>query len=134
MRRLRTVRCTLQDGRKKSGRPRMHQLRGVHCRMPRQGHFVEGLVAVCAPQRNGRRAAVRLTLKRHAAPRAAGHALCGSPPRRAVMQYARHLFFGIQNKYLTYSSFIHTIKYGQTLSAEDYGFPVDSYGLIMVGE
>lgn len=26
------------------------------------------------------------------------------------------------------------IKYGQTLSVEDYGFPVDSYGLIMVDE
>ena len=26
------------------------------------------------------------------------------------------------------------IKYGQTLSAEDYGFPVDEYGLIMVDE
>ncbi len=25
-----------------------------------------------------------------------------------------------------------TIKYGTTLSAEDYGFPVDSYGLLMV--
>ncbi len=25
-----------------------------------------------------------------------------------------------------------TIKYGETLCAEDYGFPVDSYGLIMV--
>ena len=25
-----------------------------------------------------------------------------------------------------------TIRYGQTLSVEDYGFPVDSYGLIMV--
>lgn len=25
-----------------------------------------------------------------------------------------------------------TIKYGTTLSAEDYGFPVDSYGLIAV--
>ena len=25
-----------------------------------------------------------------------------------------------------------TLKYGTTLSAEDYGFPVDSYGLIMV--
>lgn len=24
------------------------------------------------------------------------------------------------------------IRYGQTLSVEDYGFPVDSYGLIMV--
>ena len=27
-----------------------------------------------------------------------------------------------------------TIKYGQTLTAEDYGFPVDSYGLLMVDE
>ena len=27
-----------------------------------------------------------------------------------------------------------TLKYGQTLSAEDYGFPVDSYGLLMVDE
>lgn len=26
------------------------------------------------------------------------------------------------------------IMYGQTLSIEDYGLPVDSYGLIMVGE
>lgn len=25
-----------------------------------------------------------------------------------------------------------TLRYGQTLSLEDYGFPVDSYGLIMV--
>lgn len=25
-----------------------------------------------------------------------------------------------------------TLKYGTTLSAEDFGFPVDSYGLIMV--
>lgn len=25
-----------------------------------------------------------------------------------------------------------TLRYGQTLSVEDYGFPVDSYGLIMV--
>lgn len=25
-----------------------------------------------------------------------------------------------------------TIKYGTTLSAEDYGFPVDSYGFLMV--
>lgn len=27
-----------------------------------------------------------------------------------------------------------TITYGHTLSVEDYGLPVDSYGLIMVGE
>lgn len=31
-------------------------------------------------------------------------------------------------------SMYDTIRYGQTLSAEDYGFPVDSYGLIMVDE
>lgn len=27
-----------------------------------------------------------------------------------------------------------TIRYGETLSAEDLGFPVDSYGLLMVDE
>lgn len=27
-----------------------------------------------------------------------------------------------------------TLRYGQVLSIEDYGFPVDSYGLIMVDE
>ena len=27
-----------------------------------------------------------------------------------------------------------TLRYGQVLSVEDYGFPVDSYGLIMVDE
>ena len=27
-----------------------------------------------------------------------------------------------------------TLKYGQTLCAQDYGFPVDSYGLIMVDD
>ena len=32
------------------------------------------------------------------------------------------------------NALVETIKYGQTLSAEDFGFPVDSYGLIMVGE
>ena len=34
----------------------------------------------------------------------------------------------------TNSLAFENIKYGQSLSAEDYGFPVDSYGLIMVGE
>ena len=29
---------------------------------------------------------------------------------------------------------IDTLRYGETLSAEDLGFPVDSYGLLMVGE
>ena len=29
---------------------------------------------------------------------------------------------------------LDTLKYGDTLSAEDLGFPVDSYGLLMVGE
>ena len=29
---------------------------------------------------------------------------------------------------------IDTIKYGQELSAEDLGFPVDSYGLLMVDD
>ena len=29
---------------------------------------------------------------------------------------------------------LDTLKYGDTLSAEDLGFPVDSYGLLMVDE
>ena len=32
------------------------------------------------------------------------------------------------------TALVETIKYGQTLCAEDFGFPVDSYGLIMVSE
>lgn len=32
------------------------------------------------------------------------------------------------------NALLDTMKYGQTLSAEDFGFPVDSYGLIMVDE
>ena len=30
--------------------------------------------------------------------------------------------------------FMDTLRYGETLSAEELGFPVDSYGLLMVGE
>ena len=30
--------------------------------------------------------------------------------------------------------FTETLMYGSTLTAEDYGFPVDSYGLLMVDE
>ena len=33
-----------------------------------------------------------------------------------------------------YDKMVDTIEYGDTLSAEDLGFPVDSYGLIVVGE
>ena len=32
------------------------------------------------------------------------------------------------------NALVETVKYGQTLCAEDFGFPVDSYGLIMVDE
>ena len=32
------------------------------------------------------------------------------------------------------NALVETMKYGQTLCAEDFGFPVDSYGLIMVDE
>ena len=32
------------------------------------------------------------------------------------------------------NNLVENIKYGQTLCAEDLGFPVDSYGLIMVDE
>ena len=34
----------------------------------------------------------------------------------------------------TNEDFTETLMYGDTLSAEDLGFPVDSYGLLMVGE
>ncbi len=33
-----------------------------------------------------------------------------------------------------YDAMMDTIEYGDTLSAEDLGFPVDSYGLIVVDE
>lgn len=33
-----------------------------------------------------------------------------------------------------YEDMVDTIQYGETLSAEDLGFPVDSYGLIVVDE
>ncbi len=33
-----------------------------------------------------------------------------------------------------YDVMVDTLQYGDTLSAEDLGFPVDSYGLIVVGE
>mgnify|MGYP006988851655 CR=1 FL=1 len=35
---------------------------------------------------------------------------------------------------LTNEDLMDTLKYGDTLSAEDLGFPVDSYGLLMVDE
>lgn len=33
-----------------------------------------------------------------------------------------------------YDDMTDTLRYGNTLSAEDLGFPVDSYGLIAVGD
>ena len=33
-----------------------------------------------------------------------------------------------------YDAMMDTIEYGDTLSAEELGFPVDSYGLIVVDE
>ena len=35
---------------------------------------------------------------------------------------------------ITDDDLMDTLKYGDTLSAEDLGFPVDSYGLLMVDE
>ena len=32
------------------------------------------------------------------------------------------------------TDFVDALMYGQTLSAEDLGFPVDSYGLLMVDD
>lgn len=36
--------------------------------------------------------------------------------------------------YENYDNMLDTLQYGESLSAEDLGFPVDSYGLIMVDE
>jgi len=36
--------------------------------------------------------------------------------------------------FATNDDIMDTLKYGDTLSAEDLGFPVDSYGLLMVDE
>ena len=33
-----------------------------------------------------------------------------------------------------YADFVDTLMYGEALSAEDLGFPVDSYGLLMVDD
>ena len=42
--------------------------------------------------------------------------------------------FSIGGMVLTNDDILDTLKYGDTLSAEDLGFPVDSYGLLMVDE
>lgn len=41
------------------------------------------------------------------------------------------LMFGVVNNN---DDLLDTLKYGNTLSAEELGFPVDSYGLLMVDE
>lgn len=55
------------------------------------------------------------------------------PKLRAVCAISLLLFstttFGIATMN---DDIVDTIKYGDTLSAEDLGFPVDSYGLLMV--
>lgn len=57
------------------------------------------------------------------------------PKLRAVCAAALLLFstltFGVA---VNDEDLMDTIRYGETLSAEDLGFPVDSYGLLMVGE
>ena len=35
---------------------------------------------------------------------------------------------------VTNDDLMDSLKYGESLSAEDLGFPVDSYGLLMVDE
>ena len=39
--------------------------------------------------------------------------------------------FGIA---VTNDDLMDTLRYGETWSAEDFGFPVDSYGLLMVDD
>ena len=57
------------------------------------------------------------------------------PILKAVCAFALILFssftFGIMNND---SELVDTLRYGDTLSAEDLGFPVDSYGLLMVDD
>ena len=53
--------------------------------------------------------------------------------RRARAACAAFLIFFSAAFYVADDSYIlDTLQYGETLSAEDLGFPVDSYGLIMV--
>ena len=40
----------------------------------------------------------------------------------------------VKTIYENYDVMMDTLQYGETLSAEDLGFPVDSYGLIAVDE
>lgn len=52
---------------------------------------------------------------------------------KIVASIALFAFLGTCTGIISMNSDISdTLKYGTTLSAEDYGFPVDSYGLIMV--
>ena len=54
---------------------------------------------------------------------------------KAICALALFMFFsgtfGIINND---SEFLDSLKYGDTLTAEDLGFPVDSYGLLMVDD
>ena len=49
----------------------------------------------------------------------------------AIFLFVSSLSLGLA---LTNEDLTDTLKYGNTLSAEDLGFPVDSYGLLMVDE
>lgn len=57
------------------------------------------------------------------------------PVLKAVCAFSLLLFstltFGIM---ANDSDLVDTLRYGETLSAEDLGFPVDSYGLLMVDD
>ena len=57
------------------------------------------------------------------------------PAMKAVCALMLFMFaimsFGIMENY---DDMTDTLRYGNTLSAEDLGFPVDSYGLIVVDE
>lgn len=51
---------------------------------------------------------------------------------RAVCAVALLLFSTLTFGIAMNDDLIDTLRYGETLSAEDLGFPVDSYGLLMV--
>jgi len=57
------------------------------------------------------------------------------PILKAVCALMLFMFAAVSFEIMeNYDDMSDTLRYGNSLSAEDLGFPVDSYGLIVVGE
>lgn len=57
------------------------------------------------------------------------------PAMKAICAFMLIMFTTVSIGVLeNYDDMSDTLRYGNSLSAEDLGFPVDSYGLIVVGE